>query len=343
MIHAPPPSSQRGVITLGISMVILVLVSLIVFHTSSNILLEIKTSNNQYYQTKALEAARGGAEYGISWLMTNSASSWTTDSSGPSGNNQKATVSMTNPQTIGGYSVDITIWRNSASPAIMEVRAIASNADATATVRQKFYANTISFNSTVIPPIVINGCLSGVTGGPDTLPDTPGQTMVVSSQSSACLDNGHLDLNGGTMQGSGFTGTAWNYVFSTSKADMKALAAVSSSDDIRFYDASNPFPDVNWHDNLGTEAAPGILIFDTGSGCPKINGSPVIWGIVYYSPECGADHGWGGAVIHGSVISEGSITSLNANTQFYPWSGATTNSNYTVSILAKVVASWRDF
>lgn len=349
MRHRPVPiSRQHGVATLAVALIMLFLMSLLTFNTSSGMLLELKTGNNQYFQAKALEAARGGVDYGISWLNTasNSVSSWASDASGPSGNNQKATLSMTSPQSIGGHTVTITVWRNSATPSILEVQAVAtetSNGDATATVREKVYVNRVQFNNVSIPPLVINGCLSGVTGNPDMHPTNAGDTVIQSSQPSSCLDNGHLGLNGGVMEESAFTGSAWDYVFTTSKADMKALADVSSSDAIYYYDASNPFTDVNWHDDLGTSTSPGILIFDTGAGCPKINGNVTIYGIVYYAAECGSDQGWGNTTIHGSVVSEGSITSLNANTDFYPWSGATTSSNYQVVNSAKVVASWRDF
>ena len=339
-----PPSRQHGLATLAVALIMLFMMSLLVFNTSSGMLLELKTGNNHYFQAKALEAARGGVEYGISWLNTasNSVTSWTADATGPSGNNQKATLSLANPQTIGGHSVTISMWRNSATPSIIEVQAIAtetSNGDATATVREKIYLNRVQFNRVSIPPLVINGCLSGVTGNPDMHPVNNGDVVIQSSQATSCLDNGHLGLNGGVMQQTAFSSSAWDYVFSTSKADMKALA---DGVNILYYDSSNPYSG-NWHDDLGTSTSPAILIFDTGAGCPKINGNVTIWGIVYYAAECGSNQGWGNTTLHGSIVSEGSISKLSANTDFYPWSGATTSSNYQVVNVAKVVASWRDF
>lgn len=348
MTHRPASiSRQHGVTTLAISLIMLFLMSLMIFNTSSGMLLELKTGNNQYYQAKALEAARGGVEYGISWLNTSgnySSLSWGSDNSGPSGNNQQTTnlSSSVASQTIGGYAVAVTLWRNSATPKIIEIRAISSG-DASVTVREKVYVNTISFNNASAPPLIINGCLSGVTGNPDMHPTNAGDTVIVASQASSCLDNGHLGLNGGVMQGDAFTSSAWDYAFATSKAEMKTLAAVSSSDAIHYYDASNPFSDVNWHDDLGSATSPGILIFDTGAGCPKINGNVTIYGIVYYAAECGSDQGWGNTTIYGSVISEGNITQLTANTDFYPWQNATIASSYSVVDLAKLPASWRDF
>src|SRR5690242_11602551 len=110
-------SRQRGMATLTVSLIVLFLMSLIMFRTSSGMLFEIKTGNNQYYQTKALEAARGGVEYSMAWLANSSNTSaltWTSDTTGPSGNDQKATTTTfpaaVNTQTIGGYAVAVTLW-----------------------------------------------------------------------------------------------------------------------------------------------------------------------------------------------------------------------------------------
>lgn len=348
MRNRPAPlSRQHGLATLTIALIMLFLMSLMIFNTSSGMLLELKTGNNQYFQAKALEAARGGVDYTVSWLdvpSNYSSLSWSNDATGPSGNNQKATWpsgSDVGSQTIGSYTVAVTLWRNSANTSILEVRAIASG-DASVTVRQKIHAKSISFNTASAPPLIINGCLSGVTGNPDMHPANTGDTVIQSSQASSCLDNGHLGLNGGVIQENVFASSAWDYVFATSKADMKELAAQSSSDAIYYYDTSNPFSG-NWHDDVGTASNPGILIFDTGAGCPKINGNVTIYGIVYYAAECGSDQGWGNTTIYGSVVSEGSITKLTANTDFYPWPGGSMPS-YTIAMdFAKLPASWRDF
>ncbi|WP_024300979.1 hypothetical protein [Pseudogulbenkiania sp. MAI-1] len=346
MRHFPSPlSRQHGLATLAVALIMLFLMSLLIFNTSSGMLLELKTGNNQYYQAKALEAARGGVDYTVSWLDVSGnygGLAWSSDATGPSGNNQRAVLpSSVASQTLGGYSVAVTLWRNSANTSILEVRAIASG-DASATVRQKIHAKTISFNVSSVPPLIINGCLSGVTGNPDIHPANSGDVVIKSSQASSCVVPGHLGMNGGVTEGNVFATSAWDYVFATSKADMKELAAQSSTDAIYYYDSSNPFSG-NWHDDVGTASSPGILIFDTGAGCPKINGNVTIYGIVYYAAECGSDQGWGNSTIHGSVVSEGSITKLTANTDFYPWPGGSVPS-YTIAMdLAKLPASWRDF
>ncbi|MBI3146787.1 MAG: hypothetical protein HYZ18_16330 [Pseudogulbenkiania sp.] len=357
MTHRPAPlSRQHGLATLTTALIMLFLMSLMIFNTSSGMLLELKTGNNQYYQAKALEAARGGIDYTVSWLDVSSnysSLSWSNDATGPSGNNQQATnlSSSVASQTIGGYTVAVTLWRDSADTSILEVRAIASG-DASVTVRQKIHAKTIQFNIPSVPPLVIDGCLSGVTGTPDMHPANDGDFVIDSSQASSCIDTGHLNMTNdgktGKVHQTAFSSSAWDYVFATSMSDMKALAAQSSADAIYYYDdtdATNKTAPENWHDDVGSESSPGILVFNFSDekDCPKINGDVTIYGIVYYSAACSKNPGWGNFILHGSVVFEGEVTQMTANTQYYPWTGGSTPS-YTIAMdFAKLPASWRDF
>ncbi|GHD73335.1 hypothetical protein ACFSQE_18390 [Vogesella fluminis] len=349
--------------TLTMSLVVLFIASLMVFYTSSGMLFEIKTGNNQLYQSKALEAARGGVEHSMAWLVNGSNTSslaWVTDATGPSGTNQKATAasfpSTVSDQTIGDHAVAVSLWRNSAVPTILEVSATASG-DASATIRQRIRLGTTTvststpntLNIATVAPIVINGGLSGVTGTPDVYPSTAGGAAIVtSSTTSSQIDTGHLDLHGGTISYGAFAGTAWDYIFpDVTKAQMKAAADYQK---IFYYDAA-VLPPSPWHQSIGTASDPVILIFDIGAGCPKVNGSVTIYGLVYYGSSC-ADNGWGGATIYGSMVADMSITKLNANAEFSGWSVNSgtgtitlppTITTTTAQTFAKLAASWRDF
>ncbi|MDC7707403.1 hypothetical protein [Vogesella indigofera] len=365
--------------TLTMSLVVLFLASLMVFYTSSGMLFEIKTGNNQLYQSKAMEAARGSVEHSMAWLVNSSNTSslaWTADANGPTGTNQKATAasfpSSVSEQSIGGYTVAVSLWRNSATPTILEVSAAASG-DANATIRQRIRLGTTTVTTTTpntlnlasIAPVVINGGLSGVTGKPEVIPSTTGGIAILTSSSQSQISlgengNDHFDLNGGTVcaadvdcDGDGllndsFTTTAWEYLFpNITKAEMKAAADFSK---IYFYDETRMAPDP-WHASIGTSANPVILIFDEGSGCPTMNGSVTIYGLVYYGDSC-QDHGWGGANIVGSMVADMSITKLNANVDFSGWSVNSgtgvitlppTTTTSTAQTFAKLAASWRDF
>lgn len=360
---------QQGVVTLAMTLLVLFLSSLMVFQSSAGLLFEIRTGNNMLRQKQAQEAARGGLDAALAWLVSNGSASnftntanWTDDATGPSGNNQKANSSIfpqaISSQTIGDYPVSVSLWRNATAANVLEIRA-SSSGDGVATVSERLQLGTtttststpVTLNLNTVAPIVIKGGMSGVTGNPSVAAGTTG-TAIISSQSSTTINTGGHGQSGltvtGNIKGNAFTGTAWDLVFpNTSKAEMRAAADYST---IYFYDNEIPPPN-NWHTNVGTASKPGILIFDTGAGCPKLNGGVVIYGIVYYADNCG-NQGWGGAKIYGSMVSERSITKLTANSQFIGWSSTlgtgTVNlppvtSTTTNNTLAIKTASWRDF
>ncbi len=375
-IMTPVSKAQQGMATLTMSLVVLFLTSLMVFYTSSGMLFEIKTGNNQLYQSKALEAARGGVEHAMAWLVNSSNTSslaWTADATGPSGTNQKATAasfpSSVSSQTISSYAVAVSLWRNSATPTILEVSAVASG-DANATIRQRIRLGTTtvttttpnSLNIATVAPIVIKGGLSGITGTPDVYPNTAGGAAIVtSSTNSSEIDTGHLNLHGGTISYGAFTGTAWDYIFpNTTKAQMKAESEkqklLSDPRTIFYYPGSYtqmPWEISPWSSNkiVGSSNNAVVIIFDEGAGCPKINGNVTIYGVVYYYDDCN-QNGWGGATIYGSMIADRPITKLTANTDFIGWSvnsgtGTITlppiTTTTTAQTFAKLAASWRDF
>lgn len=367
---------QQGMATLTMSLVVLFLASLMVFYTSSGMLFEIKTGNNQLYQSKAMEAARGSVEHSMAWLVNGSNTSslaWTADATGPAGTNQKATAasfpSSVSSQTIGGYTVAVSLWRNSATPTILEVSAAASG-DANATIRQRIRLGTTTVTTTTpntlniatVAPIVINGGLSGVTGTPDVYPNTAGGAAIVtSSTNSSEIDSGHLNLHGGTISYGAFTGTAWDFIFpNTTKAQMKAESEkqklLADPRTIFYYPGS--YTEMPWEispwsasKTVGSSSNAVVIIFDENAGCPKINGNVTIYGVVYYYDDCD-QNGWGGATIYGSMIADRPITKLTANTDFVGWSvnsgtGTITlppiTTTTTAQTFAKLAASWRDF
>jgi hypothetical protein len=197
--------------------------------------------------------------------------------------------------------------------------------------------------------------------------DTDGDGSLSQSEIDACLDVGHLDINGGgktgtpVPSGSGCSpNAAWDAVFgSITKDQMRALSDAQAA--IPLDQSTSPKRSVywvdsgsNWHDSLGTPTEPVILIFSDSAcsgDCPKVNGSPTIYGTVYLDSQCDKSkvNGWGGATIHGSVIIESDMEKLNSNTEIHhnPKSSAafpkpmpdTVSGNDT----QRVSGSWKDF
>lgn len=346
------PSAQRGASTLILTVVVLALTTLLALSGNRSVLTELKTSTNQYWYAAAFQAAQGSLEYTIAWLATSGKtkgsawnSAWVSDPSHPPFDQRNST--SVPARSFGPYGTTVRLWRHASRKSIVEIEATSTSADGTsATVRQIVaVAGPLSFNATSVPPLTVNGCISGVTGTPDIVGTDANGTSIEASGAAACVDTGHFNLTG-TVKTNAFTGSAWDHVFSSSKADAiltaHAQPAGPASGPIYYYDDSTVASYVP--SNLGTPASPIVLIFDISSGsCPKISGGHTIYGIVY----CGQGfdmQGWGGTTIHGAMIVETSITKFTAGTVLKSDGVATVTDNYdTTPAVARVAGTWRDF
>ncbi|MBS0344923.1 MAG: hypothetical protein JSR69_00555 [Proteobacteria bacterium] len=372
--HQPSmfPRRQRGVATLFVSLVALVLITLATLFANRNAIFEQVTSANHYRYSQAFEAAAGGLEYAIAWLGTNgnpncnadpatcpynvpvggTGAAWVVDTTTHPPYNQKNTVSVA-AQTFNGYTATVTLWRNSASPLLVEIVSVATG-DATATVRQIVSVNALMFTSPALPPVTVNGCISNVTGNPSINAQNAVSNAIVSSTGpvgSACIDPGHFAVTGQTVA-NGFAGSAWDQTFSTPKDKMLGMAQRQTggavAGPIFYYDyVVNTVGNV-WNPpagSTGSPTSPVIVIFDNppGSDCPKLNGNMTLYGIVYCNS--GLDMtGWGNTNIYGSLVSDSAITKFTANTTINFNAAADNPINYPVQpIISRVSGSWRDF
>lgn len=246
---------QQGMVTLAMTLLVLFLSSLMIFQSSTGMLFEIKTGNNQISHSKALEAARGGVESALAWLASGSVSSSAlTNASNWNGGQANSSLFPNSiaSQSISAIAVDVTLWQiaSTTSSTVLEIRA-SSSGDAMATVKQRVElvseltstpsTETKTVNLTSVAPIVVNGnfgvCVnkngkgyeSCINGSPDltagdagTSPtDSTGNAIEVSGTT---ILTGHLAYTGDLKTGA-FTGTAWDYVFKgISKAQMLAAA-----------------------------------------------------------------------------------------------------------------------
>ncbi len=360
------PERQRGAAALGVTLVLLFLLTILAVMGSRVLVQETRSTANELQAARAFEAAEAGLEYGVAWLNANAPPyTYVADTTAFGGVAACASssacqrISTDQVVSIGGFNVTVRFRRATVPLESMNFLEVMSYAVSTAdsanksTSRQSVFVSPFNKNQSGsgAPPLVLNGCLSGVTGTPDLNPKAAGTVGIVSSQAAGCLDNGHMDLHGGTKLGCGFTGTAWDYVFpGIPKADMKAISDAQAAAGIALADRSVVWVDssANWHDSVGSLGPPvkaSILVFSAAAGCPKINGNPTIVGIVYYEGGCDGN-GFGGATLHGSLVYEGSLTKFNANTSL--------NYNAAVNTIVatggnlggkvpKVAGTWKDF
>jgi hypothetical protein len=335
---------QAGMATLLVTVMLLLLISVGVFSTGRSVLSEVKATQNTYWSKRALQKADGGIEYAMAWLsLPTNDPQWAANETNPPNDMKGMAITYTE----GDYSVNVVPFRKDGSD-IIELISTATGTDRSrATVRQQIALLPLLVPGYTNTPLVINGCLSGVTGTPNAGQNASG-TSIATSQAGSCIQLGHLAITGGIQQNA-FNSSAWNAVFGMGTTELKAFSGTSVNESLKtkgggvyFYDSANPAP-VNFHESVGTSTNPAVIVFGAGSGCPKINGSPVIYGIVYFDTSCASnDPGWGGALIFGSVVVDGSISKFTANGQLNAASYGIANFNVPATPV-RVLGSWRDF
>ncbi len=364
VLKPAPSQSQRGAASLAVTMILLFLVLLVTLFGARALVQDTRAGANEYQSARAFEAAEAGIEYGIAWLNANPSPYPFVADKSPygvfTGCAAASACERVGPDLAinlpNGFTVTVRLRRATVpldALNVIEVLAHAvSTADAgnVARARQKALVSPFNKNKPGLgaPPLLINGCLSGVTGNPSIVPKAAGASALVSSQAVACLDEGHLNLNGGAKTGSGFTGTAWDQLFpGISKTEMQTIAQTQIDAGLALADRSVIWVTSTspWHDSAGSAAKPVILIFSAASGCPKVNGNPAITGIVYFDGGCDSN-GFGGATIDGTLAYEGALTKFNANATLRYSSAVADLTGKGANLggkTPKLAGSWRDF
>ncbi|MEA3298658.1 MAG: hypothetical protein U9R22_00365 [Pseudomonadota bacterium] len=367
LVSAQGGSLQKGVAILAITILLLLVATLGTLMVGRIGLFEQKMVGTDVRSKEVYSAAIGGLEYGVNWFNEDNVLdlAWSdADGDGISCAGDTATPDPAMPDTdlnADSYAHTITYTLMNCldqSPVIVQVSSLAvatadSHVQKTVSVEKMLgVVSTSPFGGTVAdedpsvfqgPPVMVEGCMSGVTGTPDIYPhDDLGISIGTTQGSVGCLDEGHFDLHGGTKQALAPSKTLADAVFGVVvttfedeqdkyekeedavKAKLLALEA-KNPDRILVVDDEYPrFPDDqpswngnNWHASLGSEEAPVILYFDREVGCPKINGGPIIWGLIYFADKDCGTHGWGNGEIHGTVALRGDMTSHTANTEIF--------------------------
>ncbi|MDD5275590.1 MAG: pilus assembly PilX N-terminal domain-containing protein [Methylovulum sp.] len=372
--HPPPLVSalfrQRAAVTLLVVMMLIIAMAILTLTTSRTGMLEQKITGNDARSKEAFESAEAGIEYGLAYLTNNSSySNYTALVWDTSGGNQSASPTASGDVASGDFSyTPTTTYQRAVDSNYIKVVSTAKEThdnSITATDEQYVYAATVLNNGPAFnaPPLAMDGCLSGVVGGPDIYVGTRADGIAAGTSHSpanqgawdpdsgtSCLNRGHLDAHGGQPKGDLFTpGTVWSYIFGTftreqikAKADQEVAEGVADSDRTYIWVTDTG----NYHDSWGSATHPVILVFAAAADCPKINGNPTIYGLVFIDSACTAN-GWGGATVYGSVIVNGNVDKLNANTAIYDWTatpGATNPlGNSFIDTISKIPGTWKDF
>jgi len=335
------PAHQHGAVTLMMSLIVLVAVTLLSIYSAKTAVIEQRISANEYRAMEVSQAASAGLDYGLIWIGTKgNAVSWTagTDPScfGTFDEHGSMSAPNINAANSDAFTLSIVFCRNTAvDKAVIQVASTAtasSNASLTKTVRVYTRAKLGPVSPGFIQaPLTLSGCLSNV-GGKDIIwPATDGGIAIetkITPKTLNCVDPGDNILkngngfftNPGIIDGSiPDPQDMWDYVFTLTRAEIQTLAAeevIAGIPDTQrnFVWITDPSP---FHTSYGSPTHFTVVVFDAVANCPKINGGPVIYGVVFVDSDCPAANGFGGTVFYGSVIVNGLINKLNANTEFH--------------------------
>ncbi len=264
------------------------------------------------------------------------------------------------------------ITAEDADPAIIEIAATATavgDTHVTKRVVVRMLVSTLGSASTpTAPPLLVENCIpaGSITGTPDIYSGSVAIGTINGTES--CIDTGHFDLvNGGsigTPLEQGATELFSSLFGGLTEEQFKELAALNPAK-FMYVDASyngsaqetsaNSHWGVGgqgvwngnaWHGDVGSSGSNDqvVLYFDSSAGCPPINGSTTVYGLVYYETEDCDNPGGGGGVIYGTMAFEGNLEQFNANTElhgydlFNPPPGTPGTSSITF-----LPGSWKDF
>jgi Tfp pilus assembly protein PilX len=338
----PDRARQTGMVTLAVGLLLMLGSSILALGVARLALMEQRIANNELRAKEVHHAAQGGLDFAFDWL-----------SAAPS----SSAASLPTPPAIAGSGDYRYLTRLAATPDVDCVRvtaeAQAANDPSIRAVVSECVRQTSLLNESFaahLPPLVVNGCLEKIKGTPDIFPsrcDPVTQSdceplAIASSQPDACLNAGHFQLNGGLVRGEAFSGSAWDYLFAISKDEMRARAAEEDSNIDWITTAKN------WTLPPSSASDPVILIFASSAGCPKINGNPTIYGILYFEDPggCGSP-GWGGADIYGVVAFEAPLEQFTANPDLHHWSLAGDDAERAplgpVGATLRIPGRWRDW
>lgn len=333
---------QTGVAALIVILILLLSISGITLYSANTEILEQKVSINDYRAKQLSVTADAGLDFGLAWLSSNNPT-WVSDSSDTDFEINSTTISTS---FTNGFSASLQLRRPVAAPEKVKITATATEAAGTgisATSQTEILQNKL-LNAGPDAPLVINGCLSGITGNP-TIHNNEGGDDIVSSQNASCIDTGHFNSSSPpapTVEGDAFSDSAWNLTFGITQAEMQAIATAQlslplSQRTVHWITDSSP-----WNTNLGSlspSVQPVIAIF---TNCPKINGGTSIVGVTYFVGPC-TTGGWGGGDIYGSIIMEGDMSGMNANTNLiYEDNYVADLLDDTTGVRARIPGSWID-
>ena len=352
---------QRGAAALLVTTLLVVIGGLSALVVNEAMVAEQKITGSNLRNKEAYAAAISGLDYAVEWLENTGAAGITWSATTAGGTAQPADL-PDSAEGVDSYDHILSyelLTDLDVDPKLMRVT---STARALADSHVQKTVSVIVIRAALLsgtaykgPPLLVEDCVSNITGTPDIEPRGSSNLAIGTvNGTTACLDPGHFELNGGdAAELDAPASDLFSTVFGVGRdeSDIQSWAAANPAS-IIYVDSSYSatglysFNGNKWGVSLGSATSDVILYFDDSVGCPKINGGGgvEIYGLVYFEQEDCSSQGWGAATIYGTVAFSGDLTKFTANTELI---GDDLDSfggdDSTFSVVSIVPGSWRDF
>ena len=360
---------QRGMATLMVTLILLIVSTLSALAVSRSVFFEQKVTGSDIRNKEVYASAIGGLDYGVEWLR-DQVEVWSDLVGGVGTVNATATpdAMASTSQGVDTYDHFITytlLTEADTEPALIKVTSTATaqnDSQVTKTVEVYVLQSSLLTPSAADgPPLLVENCIpagANIVGGtPNITTGASGYAIGTVDGTTDCINEGKFDAfdeNGNSIPlvkvaATNATGL-WGSIFGNlTETDFQIMArdfpakfvyVDSSYSSTGYYS----FNGNTWHEDLGSSTNQVILYFDSSADCPPINGGTVIYGLVYFETEGCTGNGWGGGEIHGTTAIEGDLNKFNSNASLIDleldnFSGGNTNYNF----ISMVPGSWRDF
>ncbi|MBA6411811.1 hypothetical protein H2508_01645 [Parahaliea sp. F7430] len=385
----PIRQAERGIATLAIALLLLMIATVITLGTTSSVVSEQRLSGVDSRSKEVYAAASGALQLSLEWLEENLEDVvWVNNGSGvrTATLNSLSDSDLANDSYARSALMTLLTEPNPADPATPVVVRIEASAQAKGDshIRKKLTTEVMIGKSSIFgpagggtitgfdgPPLLLENCLSGVTGNPTII--NPNHTGVLigtteGTGGNTCINTGHFDkfvgvpdkknpkgvaLENGDIQALSPSMSLAEAVFGVDQASAKAMLidlARREPERVKVYSDDNTKLPKDLNDS---SVGPYIAYFTEDAGCPKTTGGTEFWGILYIEKTDCNLNGMGNVTIRGVLAQSGNLEKFNANTKLVKepldFGDVDSQDDPTINIgIAKmhffeVPGAWRDF
>jgi len=353
MTRVRPTRHERGIASLLVALVLMMLTTLLTLTVAHTQLTETRMAGNERWQKRLSLAAESAAEAATAALPRAApALPWS-----PAGEDGTLVSRARPAASAGGVATRVIYRRSDRNSPFIEIQVTSSaqgGRGIAARVSEEVRLLTVlSPLAESAPPLVINGCLSGgadvsirpINSDSDTAGDALWRYTALPCPALAAID-----IHAGRGVVKSLDDTLWTTLFSISRDEYAQLAAAELNRPTarRRYWQIDPaaLVDGKWARSLGNRDRPVVLYFPATTGCPRFAAGVRIFGVVFIDAACPEPLADGWLEITGTLAINGNANSGHARIELQHIRNADrpqTRLSLPAIRVVRIPGSWKDF